>query len=340
MADAADAVIALDFGGEKPKAPWQTVAADTAYSADRGFGWTEDRDTSKPTPEEIHYSMASRYHRDMPYSIQKGARLMFWPYKQRPPEAVHYALCCGGPRRFRIDIEPGLYAVNVVRNMPSWTQRNFLVSGMATANGAPALLDAAMYKGGLADRAFTIDVTDGKLDLTFGGPTGWAVSAIVVRRAEKPRVDPLAAGAIREWKVSPRYANKDWYPIYQTTAAPERDPASPDTRGWLAVRAADRGIGLVDLGSNTETDAGDVVYALATIDSPGAKGAVLHLGASSQAAAWLNGERVAYLPNVKGVQRDEHVARVQLKPGRNVLLLKLCRFWERRWMFYASVTDE
>ena len=340
MADAADAVTALDFAGETPKAPWQTVAADTTYSADRGFGWTEDGDTSKPTPEEIHYSMASRYHRDMPYSIQKGARLMFWPYRQQPPAPVHYALCCGGPRRFRIDLERGLYAVNVVRNMPSWTQRNFLVSGMVTANGAPALLDAAMFKGELADGAFTVDVTGGKLDLTFGGPTGWAVSTIVVRRADKPKADPLAAGAIRAWKVSPRYANKDWYPIYQTTAAPERDPASPDTSGWLAVRAADRGIGLVDLGSNTQADTGDVVYALATIDSPGAQEAVLHLGASSQAMAWLNRERVAYLPNVKGVQRDEHAARVQLKPGRNVLLLKLSRFWERRWMFYASVTNK
>ncbi len=338
MADATDAMLALDFGGAKPAAPWQIVAPDTSYTPDRGFGWVESADASKPTPEEIYYAQASRYHGDIPYSIQRSSRLMFWPYKQWPAAAVQYALCSGAPRRFRIDLEPGHYAVNVVRYMPSWTQRNFFVSGMVAANGAAVLPDAAMFKGGLADGAFIVAVADGKLNLTFGGPTGWAVSAVIVRRAEKPLADPLAAGAIREWKVSPRYPNADWYPIYQTTAPPERNLASPNTQGWQVLRAPETGMGLIDLGSNTETNTGDVVYAVATIRSAAAGLATLHLGASSQAMAWLNGRRVAYLPNVKGVQCDEFVGRVQLKPGRNVLLLKLCRFWERRWMFYASVT--
>ena len=61
------------------------------------------------------------------------------------------------------------------------------------------------------------------------------------------------------------------------------------------------------------------------------------MGASSSAVAYVNGVEVTYLPNVKGVMRDEAVVDVALKAGDNLLVIKLQRFWERRWMFYASV---
>ena len=264
---------------------------------------------------------------------------MFWPYKMQPGAPVHYALCSGASRRFRVDLENGQYDVRVVTHMPSWTQRNFLVASMVIANGAPALLDSARYKGGLASRSFTARVVNGKIEFTFGGPTGWAVSAIVVKPAAEAKVDPLAAGAIRDWRVSPRYPNPDWYPIYQTSASPEDNIDSVNTAGWWAISAPTKGIGLVDLGNNRATDVGDVAYALAAIQSDKAKPVTLRLGASSQAMVWLNGKRVTYLPNVKGVERDEFAGRVDLRQGRNVLMLKLCRHWERRWVFYASVTE-
>ena len=54
---------------------------------------------------------------------------------------------------------------------------------------------------------------------------------------------------------------------------------------------------------------------------------------------WLNGRPIGYVPNEKGLRRDELVVPLSLERGRNVLAVKLERFWERRWMSYASLTD-
>ena len=337
MADIRGAVVALDFGGDKPTPGWKRVAPDTTYSAAKGFGWLPAEDRTDPMPEELYYGNVRLGKIKTPYSIHPG-HAIFWPYRPRPPAPVYRALACGGPRSFRIDLSNGLYEVRVVNMNPFWNLHNFRVSGMVWANGAAALLDVPLYKGSLVSRSFTTRVKNQRLDSTFGGPTGWGVAAVVVRRAEKPIADPLAVGSIREWKVSPRFANPDWYPIEQMRGTPEFSPDSPDTQGWVPVRAPREGIGVVNLGTNRETDTGDMVYAVAAIDVDRMKSAVLHVGASSSAIVWLNGKRVAFIPNQKGVVRDEFAGRVGLKAGRNVLLLKLRRFWERQWMFYASVT--
>jgi hypothetical protein len=55
--------------------------------------------------------------------------------------------------------------------------------------------------------------------------------------------------------------------------------------------------------------------------------------------AWLNGEQVAYLPNVKGLREAECEVPVTLREGQNTLMLKLARHWERHWMFYGNLAD-
>jgi hypothetical protein len=94
---------------------------------------------------------------------------------------------------------------------------------------------------------------------------------------------------------------------------------------------------VIDLGTNQEAEIGDIVYAVSTIQSPAEKDVSLHFGASSQAQLWLNGKPVGYLPNEKGLRRDEWVVPLRLQRGENRLVVKLQRFWERRWMFYASL---
>jgi hypothetical protein len=88
-----------------------------------------------------------------------------------------------------------------------------------------------------------------------------------------------------------------------------------------------------------EAEVGDVAYAVTVIDAPAPRQAQLHFGASSQAQLWLNGQPLGYVPNEKGLRRDEFVVSLPLRNGRNVLVVKLQRFWERRWLFYASLTD-
>ena len=123
------------------------------------------------------YAMAARHGGNVATEIVAG-RLLFWPYREAPPVPLRTHLACGGPRRFRIDLQPGNYVVRVVTTMPSWTNRNFLVSGMVACNGAVRLLDAPMDKGSLVARDFAATVSDDRrLELTFGGATGWGVAA-------------------------------------------------------------------------------------------------------------------------------------------------------------------
>ncbi len=116
--------------------------------------------------------------------------------------------------------------------------------------------------------------------------------------------------------------------------SPEDDLAAPRTDGWGEV-AADAG-GVVQLGDNTQAETGDVVYALATIEADEAGTYWLNLASSSSAQVFVNGEKVAYLPNVKGLERDECTFEVPLRAGTNTIVVKLQRYWERHWMFYVS----
>ncbi len=179
----------------------------------------------------------------------------------------------------------------------------------------------------------------GTLDFTFGGPTGWAVAALIIRPGSSGPADPQIIGGLRRWQVSPRYGNPDWYPITQVSGPPEERLDQVPEEGWTRLEAPGDGLPVIDLGTNREAAVGDVVYAATTIQSPGARAARLHLGASSQAQVWLNGEPLGYVPNEKGVRRDECVLAMNLRPGRNVLVVKLQRFWERRWLFYAALSN-
>jgi hypothetical protein len=184
-------------------------------------------------------------------------------------------------------------------------------------------------------------VQGGSLELTFGGPMGWGVAGLAVypESGEPDAPDPLIIGGIRHWRASPRYPNPDWYPIEQVRGDPEADLAHPPLESWSALSAAPKGLPLVDLGTAQDGEVGDVVYVAAVLPSPGPTTVRLSLGASSSAVAYVNGVEVTYLPNVKGVMRDEVVVDAALKAGDNLLVIKLQRFWERRWMFYASVQD-
>lgn len=334
------AVLALDFGGKSPKSPWRVVAAHSIYSQQAGFGWLSAEDDSQATPEELYYDHTANVRKQgdaTPNAIQQN-RLLFWPYKQPAPGPLTTNLACGSPRRFRVDVAPGRYTVRVIVTNPSWVYRNFLVSGMVAANGAVRLLDVPLDRGALVAREFALPAPDGKLEFTFGGPTGWAVAALLIGPAAVD-ADPQVAGGLRQWSVSPRYANPDWYPIGQLVAGPEKQLARLPLADWRVVRAAGEGLPVVDLGSNRQAEIGDVVYATTMIDAPQARRAELHFGASSAAQLWLNGRALDYVPNEKGVRRDELVLPVELSAGKNRLVVKLARFWERRWQFYASLTE-
>jgi hypothetical protein len=334
------AVLQLDFGATTARSPWKAVAADSVYSAQAGFGWLPAADDSQPTPEESYYdhtAIAQQHGDNSPQEIHQN-RLLFWPYKASPPPALTTNLACGTPRRFSVDLKPGTYTVRVVVTNPSWIYRNFQVSGMVAANGCVCLLDVPLDRGALVAREFSVPVADGKLELTFGGPTGWGVAALLIRPGAGAE-DPQVAGGLRTWRVSPRYANADWHPIGQILASPEKQLDRLPLADWREVRAPAAGLPVVDLGTNRQAEIGDVVYASTVIHAQEARRVTLHFGATSAAQLWLNGRALGYVPNEKGLRRDEYVVPIALSAGDNRLVVKLARFWERRWQFYASLGE-
>ena len=339
VSDAAGAVLALDFGSESTLGDWKPVSDAQMYDPRRGYGWLPSQDRSSPTPEESHYRLARKWGGD-PDVVRSGP-LPHWPFQIGRPRPVTRVAFSGRAHRFRIDLTDGSYRVRLIQANGSWSNTNFRVSGMTFADGRPVFFDVPLDEGDLIDRSFTTNVQGGSLELTFGGPTGWGIAGLAVYpdSGEPGEPDPLVIGGIRHWRASPRYPNPDWYPIEQVRGEPEADLAHPLLESWTALLAAPRGLPLVDLGTTQEGEVGDVVYVAAVLPSPGPTTVRLSLGASSSAVAYVNGVEVAYLPNVKGVMRDEAIVDAALKAGKNMLVIKLQRFWERHWTFYASVRD-
>ena len=321
-------VAAFAFGAGSDSRPYTAVRADVAYSKTLGYGWLAPDDDSVPSPEEKDYAINDKADPDELRGVWLYA--VWWPWAEALlPKPLSTALLSGRSRVFKLDLPDGAYRVTVVETNGAWIQRNLIVSGMVFANDVPVLLDVPMDKGTLVRRSFTTRVTGGSLELRFGGATGFSVVTLQVDEAAALQTDPLEAGAVRTWLVSERHANPDWAPLSDLTV--------PEARDAREVRAAAAGIPLVDLGTLPHAAIGDVVVARAQLQRAAAGDATLHFGASSAARVYLNGALVLDVPNVKGVERDEGLARVHLGAGENELQVELERFWERRWLFYASV---
>jgi hypothetical protein len=327
LADYGEPVAAFAFGRHGYDRPWKPVEADTDYLPQLGYGWLPIDDDSRASPEDRDYGVEGHD----PDALEFASLIAsYWPYpKTAMPNPLVSSIASGRPRRFRVDLPDGDYRVSVVTANGAYSLSSLMVSGMVVANGRPALLDVPMLKGSLVRRSFTARVEGGALELRFGGATGFGVAALVVEAADALAPDPLEAGAIRRWRVSERHPNPDWAPL--------RDLVVPAAQSGQEVGAPEQGIPLVDLGTLAHAEIGDVVTASAEIERASAGPAELSVGASSAARVYLNGELVLDLVNQRGVERDEGTARVALAAGTNRLEIVLERFWERRWLFYASV---
>jgi hypothetical protein len=296
-------------------------------------------DPSMPTPEERDYLHASKMTTKA-NRISVG-RIGTWPQVTPAPLVLRANLFSGRRQRLRVDVPAGWYRVDVVNTNPSLSRRNFFVSGAAWAGGKAVLFDVPLDSEEVVQRSFIAEASSEGLDLEFGAATGWGIAALVVHRADgpgSPTGDEIERGGIRNWSVSPRHPNPGWVPLQDVVPPPRNQLAAPPPPQWTSIRGPAAGLPIVDLGTTQEAKAGDVVYAATVLDRTESKKVKLRFGSTSSAEVWLNGERVASLPNVKGVQRNEAVVELLLTEGQNVLVVGLERFWERRWLFYASVT--
>ena len=82
-----------------------------------------------------------------------------------------------------------------------------------------------------------------------------------------------------------------------------------------------------------------VAYAWTAFESPRAMDARLHLGSDDGIIAWFNGIRVVEADVYRAAEPEQHVVPVNIKPGRNEILLKVTE-GILGWGFYFRLTDE
>ena len=93
--------------------------------------------------------------------------------------------------------------------------------------------------------------------------------------------------------------------------------------------------GFIDLGGNINWR---VSYAYATVTSSDKREVFFRFSSDDQSKIWLNGKEVFTIPKAEAAILDRYTIPVTLKPGKNIILVKVCNE-EIDWGFYLRVTD-
>jgi hypothetical protein len=103
--------------------------------------------------------------------------------------------------------------------------------------------------------------------------------------------------------------------------------------------------GVVDLAKALGPFKGSVAYAAAEFQSDARRAVDFRLGTPNSWKVWLNGDLVfAREEYHRGMSLDQYRMRGTLKPGKNVILIKVCQNeqtedWAQRWQFQFRVCD-
>lgn len=113
---------------------------------------------------------------------------------------------------------------------------------------------------------------------------------------------------------------------------------------WQHKRS-DHPNGLVDINQCFGDYQGSIVYATADFYVADPQSAQIRLASYNATKVWLNGKQIdANEVYHTAMFLDQYISQVQLRPGRNVILLKVCQNeqtedWARNWNFQLRVTD-
>ena len=113
---------------------------------------------------------------------------------------------------------------------------------------------------------------------------------------------------------------------------------------WSKAKT-DKEFGIVDLAELQDKFKGAITYAYRDFISDKDQPAEIRLGCINANKVWLNGELVIS-NNVyhAGMDVDQYIASVNLKKGKNAILVKVCQNeqdenWAQRWQFQLRVCD-
>lgn len=114
---------------------------------------------------------------------------------------------------------------------------------------------------------------------------------------------------------------------------------------WLHI-SSDNAKGLVDLNALLAKHKGAIVYATTDFYADAAGHAQIRLSSYNATKVWLNGKQIdANEVYHTSMFLDQYISDVQLRQGRNVILLKVCQDeqtepWTQSWQFQLRVTDK
>ncbi len=353
----------FDFGTENTVDGWIAVTPDTSYTKDRGYGWTVNEDVVS-----VNRELPDALHGDFIRNIDPAESN--WPNKGKSggypfPRPSHR------PGEFRIDLSNGHYRVTVISG--DYSVLSFKGGGTANegkaastyvhANGKLKLIGDTLRSGVFDNRAFEVDVTDGRLDLRFSGANvgplycntiEWLVNGLLIQRLDQPPTE-AAAESVAENKLREQIAILDWqllgpfddseYLGMEQTFGPERNTDGSvvweGRNGKISWRQWTQNSDeqpCVPFGNLYGTEEGIAAFAMARVACPSETDAVLHVSMSQRGEVYLNGEKIYRDEYAAGFLPEEARLPVQLKAGTNTILLKSLHHWGDDWAVWAGLS--
>ena len=161
---------------------------------------------------------------------------------------------------------------------------------------------------------------------------------------------PTHFGFIMKWQLIGPFDNvggKGFNTAFPPETEIKLDAKYPGKSGELAwtEHTTTDPYGMVDLNTALGKNKGAAAYAFAEFRSDGARPVEIRLGCINAVKLWVNGKlldsREVYH---SGTQIDQYIARADLQPGANQILVKICEneqteSWAQDWQFQLRVCD-
>lgn len=161
---------------------------------------------------------------------------------------------------------------------------------------------------------------------------------------------PMHFGFVMKWQVIGPFDNvggKGFAAVYPPETEIKLDAKYPGKAGEVAWKeyASTDPYGMVNLNEAIGKNKGAAAYAFAEFKSDAARPIDIRLGCINAVKLWVNGKlldsREVYH---SGTQIDQYIARAELRPGVNQILVKVCEneqteSWAQDWQFQLRVCD-
>jgi len=217
----------------------------------------------------------------------------------------------------------GLWA-DIVKKLAGHYGEDAVFAGLVNVveQAGPAL-DPAMMAIAASGRA----EVPGKLEAWIFDARGNVAGSAARASATVDVTSDRLTGFIKSWRVLGGFPSKDGLEHHDTVLAPEerldwqaKYPGGAGEIGWQQVDTAN---GRLDFRRVCKPTDNAVGYAAAVIQSPQAMEAELRLGSDDGAKVWLNGDEILNRKAHRGLGIDADRAKVPLKQGANLLLVKV-----------------